>query len=190
MISTTKKIKKVAFFGDADLNKDDPSCLAAEKIAELLAINDYTIVNGGGPGIMLAATKGAKKGGGKVELVVMNPKNNPNNYEGINPENLKLADKVIETKSYPERLDKLIEIADAFIVFNGGTGTLSEVGMVWEQAKFDYGKHEPIIFFGQQWRKVVEDLQKGMNYENKEKDVVIVVEEVDEVLKVLRQVGN
>ncbi len=87
-------------------------------------------------------------------------------------------------------LDKLIEIADAFIVFNGGTGTLSEVGMVWEQAKFDYGKHEPIIFFGQQWRKVVEDLQKGMNYENKEKDVVIVVEEVDEVLKVLRQVGN
>jgi len=187
---TTKKIKRVAFFGDADLNKDDPSCLAASQIAELLAKNNYIIVNGGGPGIMLAATIGAKKGGGKIELVVLNPKNNPNNYEGINSENLKLADKVIETESYPERLNKLIEIADAFIVFNGGTGTLSEVGMIWEQAKFDYGRHEPIIFFGQQWKKVVEDLEKGMNYEDKEKKVITVVETVNEVLKVLQQVEN
>ena len=190
MKSTTKKIKRVAFFGDADLSKNDSSCLAAQQIAELLAKNNYIIVNGGGPGIMLAATIGAKKGGGKVELVVLNPKNNPKNYEGINSENLKLADKVIETKNYPERLNKLIEVADAFIVFNGGTGTLSEVGMIWEQAKFNYGKHEPIIFFGKQWKKVIKDLEEGMNYEEKEKRVKTVVETVDEVLEILQQIEN
>jgi hypothetical protein len=62
--------------------------------------------------------------------------------------------------------------------------------MIWEQAKFDYGRHEPIIFFGQQWKKVVEDLEKGMNYEDKEKKVITVVETVNEVLKVLQQVEN
>lgn len=190
MEKTDKKIKRVAFFGDADLKQDDQSCLAAKEAAELLAKNGYIVVNGGGPGIMLAATIGAKAGKGKVELVVLDPKKQPDNYEGIDQENYTMADKVYETNNYPERLNKLIEIADAFVVFNGGTGTLSEVGMVWEQAKFDYGRHEPVIFFGEQWEKVVNDLASGMNYEAKEKRVVTVAKTASEVLKALEQVEN
>lgn len=187
---TYKKIVRVAFFGDAVLKQGDANYEMAFKTAELLAKNNYIIVNGGGPGIMLAATLGAKKGNGKVELVVLNPGKQPENYEGINRENFEKADKVYETENYTERLGKLIEIADAFVAFNGGTGTLSEVGMVWEQAKFEYGHHEPIIFVGKQWQKVVDDLKNGMNYEEKEIRVMATVETPEEVLKVLMQAGN
>ena len=135
---------------------------------------------------MLAATTGAKNGKGKVELVVLDPKKQPDNYEGINQENFKQADKIIKTENYSERLNTLIKIADAFVIFNGGTGTLSEVGMVWEDAKFDYGHHEPIVFFGKQWEKVVSALEKGMNYEAKEKRVVTIAEKPAEVLAALK----
>lgn len=187
LTKTNKTIKRVAFFGDAEIKPSEEYYQLATRTAELLAKEGYIIVNGGGSGIMAAATKGAQIGHGKVELVVLDAKKQPNNYEGIDSNNYNSAQKVYTTENYPERLNKLIEIADAFVVFNGGTGTLSEVGMVWEQAKFEYGKHEPVIFVGKQWEKVVKDLEEGMNYENKEKRVVIVVNNEEEVLKALKQ---
>ena len=187
MLKTTKVIKRVAFFGDAEIKPSEKYYQLAIRTAELLAKEGYIIVNGGGPGIMAAATKGARIGHGKVELVVLDVNKQPGNYEGVDSDNYNSAQKIYTTKNYPERLNKLIEIADAFVVFNGGTGTLSEVGMVWEQAKFEYGKHEPIIFVGRQWEKVVKDLESGMSYEDKEKGVVVVVNTEDEVLKALKQ---
>ena len=188
MISTTKIIKRVAFFGDAELKPNSDTYKSAYNTAKLLAEAGYIIVNGGGPGIMGAATAGAIASGGKVELVVMDPKFIPNNYEGIDDANLKLSSKTYYEKSYPERLNKLVEIADAFIVFKGGTGTLSEIGTVWENAKFEYGNHEPVIFFGNDWRQIIELLEKNMNYEAIEKRVVTVVDTPEEVLKILKKI--
>jgi uncharacterized protein (TIGR00725 family) len=188
MEKTNKIIKRIAFFGDADLKPEDPTCKSAYSTAKLLAESGYIIVNGGGPGIMGAATSGAKAGNGVVELVVMDPKFAPDNYEGIDDANLKLSSKTYYQKSYPERLNKLIEIADAFVVFKGGTGTLSEVGLIWENAKFKYGNHEPIIFFGTEWREVINLLEKKMNYESIEKSVVTVVDTPEEVLKILNKI--
>lgn len=188
MISTTKIIKRVAFFGDAELKQNSDTYKSAYNTAKLLAEAGYIIVNGGGPGIMGAATAGAIASGGKVELVVMDPKFIPNNYEGIDDANLKLSSKTYYEKSYPERLNKLVEIADAFIVFKGGTGTLSEIGTVWENAKFEYGHHEPVIFFGNDWRQIIELLEKNMNYEDIEKRVVTVVDTPEEVLKILKKI--
>ncbi|EKD79987.1 MAG: hypothetical protein ACD_40C00229G0006, partial [uncultured bacterium] len=51
--------KKVAFFGDAAVGENDPVYLAAFHTAKRLAKHGYTIVNGGGPGVMVAATLGA-----------------------------------------------------------------------------------------------------------------------------------
>lgn len=186
-MKTSKMIKRVAVFGDADLQPNNPACKLAQKTAELLVKNGYIIVNGGGPGIMGAATEGAKIGGGKVELVVMDPTKEPDNYEGIDKKNLEGASKVYYTDTYENRVNKLIEIADAYVIFKGGVGTLSEVGMVWEKAKFEYGHHEPLIFVGKEWEKVVNDLEKGMNYQGIEKRVVATVETAEEVVEVLRK---
>lgn len=188
MQTTSKKILRVGFFGDAKLSPNSDSYKSAYDTAKLLAENGYVIVNGGGPGIMGAATAGAIDGGGKVELVVMNPQKEPNNYEGIDKKNFDEASKIYHENTYPNRLNKLVEIADAFVVFKGGTGTLSEVGLIWENAKFDYGHHEPVIFFGKEWREIIALIEKNMNYEAIEKRVVTVVDTPQEVLDILKKI--
>ena len=188
MEKTNKQIFRIAFFGDADIKPNSDTYKSAYNTAKLLAEHNYIIVNGGGPGIMGAATAGARATNGKVELVVMDPKFAPNNYEGIDDKNLKLSSKTYYEKSYPQRLNKLVEIADAFVVFKGGTGTLSEVGLIWETAKFEYGHHKPVIFFGKEWRQIIELLEKNMNYESIEKRVVTVVDTPEEVLDILKKI--
>jgi uncharacterized protein (TIGR00725 family) len=191
MISkTSKKFKRIAFFGDRSALEKDEHFKQAVGVAQLLAKNGYIIVNGGGPGIMLAATLGAKAGGGKAEIVILNPKNEPDNYEGVEPENIKVADKVYQVDNYQDRVEKLIEIADAFVVFKGGVGTLSEVGMTWELATFNFGRHEPLIFFGKCWERIIRDLIVDLNLDLIEKRVLEVVEKPEEVLRILRRISR
>lgn len=190
LLKTTKKIKRVAFFGDADLTKNDSAYKTAFATAKLLAENGYIIVNGGGPGIMKASTEGVKSVGGKVELVIIDPKKEPGNYEGSDRENVEYASKVYKMANIENRVSKLVEIADAFVVFKGGTGTLAEVGLVWELAKFEYGHHEPIIFVGREWKKIVQEIVTKLNFEEKEKRVVTTAETAQEVLMVITGVGS
>ncbi|MPM30528.1 hypothetical protein SDC9_77078 [bioreactor metagenome] len=187
MLAKTKKIiKRVAIFGDADAKKTDQHFIDAYNTAKLLAENGYIVVNGGGPGVMLAATQGAKDGGGRVETVVLDPKKKPANYEGSNKENDDLADKIIKTKDYPSRLNKLIEVGDAFVIFDGGVGTLSEVGLTWQMAKFDYGKHEPLIFFGEKLEGLVNTLIAELKYDSIEKKVYEIALTPEEVVAIIK----
>jgi predicted Rossmann-fold nucleotide-binding protein len=129
---------------------------------------------------------GAKAGGGRVETVVLNPKKKMANYEGSNKENDGLANKIIKTKDYPSRLNKLIEIGDAFVIFDGGVGTLSEVGLTWQMAKFEYGKHEPLIFFGEKLEGLVNTLISELKYDPIEKKVYEVALTPGEVLEIIK----
>lgn len=185
LAKTNKIIKKVAIFGDAEAKKTDQHFIDAFDTAKILAQNGYTIVNGGGDGVMLAATLGAKAGGGRVEIVILDPKNKPTNFEGYNKENHDLADKIYSTSSYPERLNKLIEVGEAFVIFNGGVGTLSEIGLSWQMAKFDFGHHEPLIFFGEQMNSVIDELVKSLKYDPIEKKLYEIVLTPEDVLKTI-----
>jgi uncharacterized protein (TIGR00725 family) len=190
MMKTNKKIMRVAFFGDAQAVKNQKHFEMAKKTANLLAKNGYIIANGGGPGVMLASTLGAKEVGGKVEVVVVKKENVPGNFEGRCEENLILADKVYEMANYENRLNKLVEIADAFVIFKGGTGTLAEVGIVWSKAKFDYGNHEPLIFVGEEWREIVPIITQKLRLETTEKRVYEIVSRPEEVWDKLAKVEN
>ncbi len=187
LAKTNKIIKKVAIFGDAEAKKNDQHFIDAYNTAKLLAENGYTVVNGGGGGIMLAATLGAKAGGGRVEIVVLDPKKKPANFEGYNKENHDLADKIYSTPNYPERLSKLIEVGEAFVIFNGGVGTLSEIGLSWQMAKFDFGHHEPLIFFGEQMSSVIEELVGSLKYDALEKKLYEIVLTPEDVLKTIQK---
>jgi uncharacterized protein (TIGR00725 family) len=188
LAKTNKIIKKVAIFGDAEAKKTDQYFTDAYNTAKLLAENGFIIVNGGGAGIMLAATLGAKAGGGKVETVIIDPKKKPKNFEGFNLENHKLTDKEYKTKNYPDRLNKLIEVGDVFVVFDGGVGTLSEVGMAWQMAKFEYGdrEHEPLIFFGDKLANLMKEFKVGLNLDSLENKLYQVVYTPEEVLETIK----
>ena len=90
MLAKTKKIiKRIAFYGDAEAKKSDQHYQEAFETAKLLAKEGYIILNGGGPGVKLASTLGAKEGGGKVEVVIFDEKiDMGNNYEGTEKENI------------------------------------------------------------------------------------------------------
>jgi uncharacterized protein (TIGR00730 family) len=190
MEKTTKELKKIAIFGDGAAKENDDHYKDAYETSKLLAKNGYVIVNGGGPGIMLAATLGAKEAGGIVEIVTINPANMGENYEGKNMENVTKADVEYTTNNYDERVAKLAEVADAFVVFKGGTGTLSELTMTWSKAKFDFGHHEPIILYGKFWKEILGVIEKDMGLEETEREVITVVETPEGVLAELAKVGN
>jgi len=190
-MKTKVVIKKVAFLGDAEAKRYQLHWRSAYKIAKLLAENGFDIVNGGGPGVMLASTLGAKAGGGKVELVVIPKENQPDSFEGSHKRNLALADKIYYEKDYHNRLSKIVSISDAFVIFKGGTGTISEVGLTWELAKFDYKKGivEPLVFYGTAWENIIRQMRKSLPLTKDETSVYTIAKKPEEVLKFLTKVS-
>lgn len=188
LAKTEKKIKRVSFFGDADAKKTDQHYIDAFNTAKLLAENGYIIVNGGGPGVMLASTLGAKAGGGKVEIVIINEKiKMGENYEGTSDKNENNVDQTYITETIQDRTEKIVELADAHVVFKGGTGTMAELSLVWEKAKFEYGKHEPLIFFGDCWKKTIEVLVENLDFDRIEKKVYAFADSPEEVLNIIEK---
>ena len=177
--------KNIAFFGDANIPTSDPVFKDAYNVAKILGKEGYTIVDGGGPGVMEAATKGAEEGGGETLTVTFFPQNAPG-FEGKYVGNI--PDKEIVTTNYIERMFKLLEHAELFIIFKGGSGTISEFGTAWVLAKLYYGHHKPFILFGDFWRDIVEAIKKGMNIDEKELSVFKIVERSEDVLPTFHQI--
>lgn len=178
---------RVAFFGDAMISKKNPQFVDAYDTAQLVAKNKFTVINGGGPGIMLASTLGAKSVYGRVENVVVNSQNEPSkHYEGQSLENVSQANRVYSLKSYEARLNKIIKLANAYVIFYGGTGTLAEMSYVWSEAKFAYPRQKPIIFFGKKWRKVINTISREMNFEKIEQRICYFVDKPEQVLEIIK----
>lgn len=177
-------VKNIAFFGDANIPKSDPVYKSAYETAKLLAENGYAIVDGGGPGVMEAATSGAEEAGGATLTVTFSPVDAPG-FEGKYVGNV--PDKEIVTTNYIERMFKLMEYGDMFLIFKGGSGTVSEFGTAWNLAKLYYGHHKPFILFGRFWAEIIDVFRKNMNIDNKELSVFEIVEKPEEVLKAIRK---
>lgn len=175
-----EKVNNIAFFGDANVEEDSTIYQEAFETAKFLAEKGYTIVNGGGPGVMKASTEGAESVGGDTIAVTFYPENAPG-FEGRYVGNE--ADREVETENYVERMFTLMENGDLFIIFKGGTGTISELGTAWVLAKLYYGHHKPFILFGSFWREVIDAIVKNLNIDEQETDVFEIVETKEEVVE-------
>lgn len=184
-----KKIhfKRVAFFGDAAIMPEHPVYQAAYHSAKKLAKLGYVIVNGGGPGVMDAATRGAESVGGSTESVTFYPEH-ATGFEGRYLSNV--TDKEIKTHNYIERMYVLMEKSDIFLLFKGGTGTLSELGTAWVLAKLYYGHHKPFILVGSFWRAIVGAVHENLLIDAKEMDVFKIVDSIDEILPAMKKLED
>jgi predicted Rossmann-fold nucleotide-binding protein len=102
---------------------------------------------------MLAAAKGAAEAGGRTIGVTCRAfgRASANKY----------IDKEIITSTLEERLKKLVELGQAYIVLPGGTGTLLELAFVWElKNKGFIEQDKPIILVGDFWRPLAELVAK------------------------------
>ena len=111
----------VSVFGSARTKPDNKYYKQAEEIAFLLTQAGYGVITGGGPGIMEAANKGAKRGAGKsVGLNIELPfEQSANPYID--------ADKLINFDYFFVRKVMFVKYAQGFIVLPGGVGTLDEL---------------------------------------------------------------
>jgi len=115
----TKFSKTVTIFGSARVQDHDEHYRAAQKLARLLARAGYTIITGGGPGIMEAANKGALEGKGEsVGLNIQLPFE-----QRVNA----FVKKAIAFNYFFTRKVMLAFSASAFVFFPGGYGTLDEM---------------------------------------------------------------
>jgi len=178
------EIKNIAFFGDANISETDPVYKEAFDVAKILAEKGYAIVNGGGPGVMNASTSGAESVGGKTLSITFDPENAPG-YEGRYVKNV--TDREIVTTNYIERMFKLMEHGDLFIIFKGGSGTISEFGTAWVLSKLYYGHHKPFILFGDFWAEIIDVIRKDMNIDNTELSVFEIVERREDVLPAIKR---
>src|SRR6187402_2188033 len=108
----------VTVFGSARIKPDDPHYELARKMGAAIARLGFTVMTGGGPGIMEAANRGAKDVGGRSIgcNIVLPMEQEPNPY----------VDKFVEFRYFFVRKVMLVKYSYAFVVMPGGYGTLDE----------------------------------------------------------------
>ena len=109
----------VTVFGSARFDEDHPSYAMAREVGRLLAGRGFTVMTGGGPGVMEAANRGAKEAGGaSVGCNIKLPhEQKPNDY----------LDTMIEFEHFYVRKLMLTKYSYAFVVLPGGFGTMDEL---------------------------------------------------------------
>ena len=178
-------INKASILGGADFQPGDETYQDVFETAKLLAENGLTVINGGGPGVMRAATEGAHQANGHVIGVTYDPTYEHAKYEGRDPSNR--FDEEVVTADYFHRTKTVLEMADVHIVFRGGTGTISEFGMSWALSRIHYGHHIPIILFGQFWEEITGCLRKHMYMRPDEFVLYRIVTSPQEVINRVRE---
>ncbi|MBS1742785.1 MAG: TIGR00730 family Rossman fold protein [Bacteroidetes bacterium] len=143
----------VTVFGSARFKEDHIYYKQAQQISGEIAKLGFTIMTGGGPGIMEAANRGAKEVGGKsVGCNIVLPKEQVhNNY----------LDKWVNIKYFFVRKSLLIKYSYAFIVMPGGFGTLDEYFEALTLIQTKMLDQFPIIIFDKAFHKdIIEHIER------------------------------
>jgi len=140
----------ITIFGSSRVRPESEEYTQALELGRALGSRGYTVVTGGYDGVMEAVSRGAKEAGGRVvgvtvEVIARNFSRQPNAY----------LDQEIQTAALLERIDKLVELGSAYIVLPGGSGTLVELGAVWNLAFLGALHGKPIIVVGRGWERVL-----------------------------------
>jgi uncharacterized protein (TIGR00730 family) len=135
----------ITIFGSARFKEDHPYYALTREAAAAFARLGFTILTGGGPGLMEAANRGARDVGGRsvgcnIQLPV---EQSPNPY----------LDKWIVMKHFFLRKVLLVKYSFAFVVMPGGYGTLDEFFEALTLIETHKIKNFPIIIFGTAYHK-------------------------------------
>ncbi len=144
----------VTVFGSARFNDQHPYYAMARDVGRMLAESGFTVMTGGGPGIMEAANRGAKDVGGRsIGCNIVLPKEQaPNRY----------LDEWIDFEHFFVRKLMLIKYSYAFIVLPGGFGTLDELFEVLTLIQTGKVKDFPVALMGTEFWTPLVDQMKGM----------------------------
>ncbi len=143
----------VTIFGSARFKENDITYKQTQDLAGEIAKLGFTIMTGGGPGVMEAANRGAKEVGGRSVAcnIVLPMEQKPNPY----------LDKWVSIKYFFVRKTLLIKYSYAFVVMPGGFGTLDEYFEALTLIQTKMLNEFPIIIFDKAYHKdIIEHIER------------------------------
>ncbi len=154
----------VTVFGSARFTEEHASYVLAREIGQRLAQAGFTVMTGGGPGIMEAANRGAKEAGGysvgcNIELP---QEQKPNPY----------LDRWVTFRHFFVRKVMLVKYSYAFIAMPGGFGTLDEIFETATLIQTHKIKDFPLIIVGKEYWQPLIDFMRGRLVEAKTIDPI------------------
>lgn len=171
-------------YGSSRAAADSHECLEAEKLAQLLATDGFTVISGGGNGIMRAANKGAYESGGKSI--------------GLNiklPSEQHLNSFVTESLLFNFFFTRKVALAFAseiYIFFPGGFGTLDEFFEIITLVQTQKIRPVPVLLVGREyWTPLLEwlrsyGLEKYGYIDQADLDIMRLVDSADEAHEVMQ----
>ena len=149
----------VTVFGSARIQRGDPEYELARKMGAAIARLGFTVMTGGGPGIMEAANRGAKEAGGRsvgcnIELPFEQAAN-------------EYLDRCVRMHYFFVRKVLLVKYSYAFVFLQGGAGTLDELSEALTLIQTGKIKNFPIVIMGTDyWKELLHFIetmaQRGM----------------------------
>lgn len=177
----------VSVFGSARTKEESKYYKLAEEIAFKLTKEGYGVITGGGPGIMEAANKGARAGGGKsVGLNIVLPFEQNSNAFVDN-------DKNVNFDYFFVRKTIFLKYSQGFIAMPGGFGTLDELFEAITLIQTNKVAHFPIVLVGKQyWEGLMKWVKETMLHEEhniSEKDLELfkIVDSADEAVFIINE---
>jgi uncharacterized protein (TIGR00730 family) len=168
----------ITVFGSARFKEDHPYYGIAREFGKCIARIGFTVMTGGGPGIMEAANRGAFEQGGKsVGCNIRLPmEQQPNKY----------MQKWITFDYFFLRKVMLLKYSYAFIVMPGGFGTMDELFNTLTLIQTKSITRFPVVLFGKSYyQPLVDTIQKMVGEGTiltEDLDLLLVTDEVDEAM--------
>jgi uncharacterized protein (TIGR00730 family) len=174
----------VTIYGSSRLRVEDELYAKTEEIAYQLGQSGFSIVTGGGPGVMEAANKGALRAGVKsVGLNISLPEEQVCNA---------YATKSITFNHFFTRKVMLVKYAIAFVIMPGGLGTLDELTEVLTLMQTHKIKPFPVVLFNSEfWKGFLDWLQSSVlsrkYVSENDFDLLRVLDRPEEVVEAIRR---
>jgi len=170
----------VTVFGSARIKEDSVTYAAAREMGHQLARVGYTVMTGGGPGVMEAANRGAKEAGGRsigcnIELPM---EQQPNPY----------LDKWVDFRYFFVRKVMLLKYSYAFVAFPGGFGTMDEIFETATLIQTGKIRNFPVVLMDTEfWAPLVEFMRSRLiargTIDQDDLDRLLITDSIDEAMK-------
>lgn len=162
--------KTVTVFGSSKPLPGEEEYEIGYRLGAKLGKAGFNVCTGGYHGIMDAVSKGAAEQGTEaIGVTVSHFKGDPSGHLTRN----------IKSVTLLERLSKLIEHGDAYIILQGGTGTLVELALIWEYINKGLMQKKPAACHGMMWRTIVDEMEARIEKEKRQVGLVRVFDEID-----------
>jgi len=174
----------VSVFGSARTDRDDPQYRAARDVGRLLGEGGYTVITGGGPGIMEAANRGAVDAGARSVGLGIDLPHEPGLNEWVNLP--------LQFHYFFTRKVMFVRYACAFVVFPGGFGTFDELFEAATLRQTGKVRWFPIVLFGSDyWDGLMRWLRDPVQAEGKISELDWqMIEVTDDPQRVVEMIGE